>query len=120
MRGEVEASHSISLYPESVLERDFGIEGAELSEREFRHWVGRDLVDWVRRDFFRRHVQQFKQRPIAWHLVSPERNFEAFVLYHNLSRATLQKLRAQYAGRADRSPPGASRNVLGIAVRPSM
>jgi hypothetical protein len=80
------------------LERDFGPEGAEQSEREFRQWVGRDLDDWLRRDFFKRHVQQFKQRPIAWHLVSPDRTFEAFVLYHKLSRATLQKLRAQYAG----------------------
>ncbi len=80
------------------LERDFGLEGAEQSEREFRQWVGRSLDDWLRRDFFKRHVQQFKQRPIAWHLVSPERTFEAFVLYHKLSRATLQKLRAQYAG----------------------
>jgi len=80
------------------LERDFGEEGAAQSEREFRQWVGRDLGEWLRRDFFRRHVQQFKQRPIAWHLVSLERTFEAFVLYHKLSQATLQKLRAQYAG----------------------
>ncbi|MGE5618445.1 MAG: hypothetical protein ACM3US_04220, partial [Sphingomonadaceae bacterium] len=80
------------------LERDFGEEGAERSLKEFRQWVGRDLGDWLRRDFFKRHVQQFKQRPIAWHLVSPNRAFEAFVLYHRLSRETLQRLRAQYAG----------------------
>lgn len=80
------------------LERDFGPEGAEKSEQEFRQWVGRDLGEWLRRDFFRRHVQQFKQRPIAWHVVSPERTFEAFVLYHKLSRATLQDLRVKYGG----------------------
>lgn len=82
------------------LEREFGEEGATQSGREFRQWVGRDIIEeWLRRDFFRRHVQQqFKQRPIAWHLVSPERTFEAMVLYHKLSRATLQKLRVQYAG----------------------
>ncbi len=60
--------------------------------------MGRPIEDWLKRDFFKRHVQQFKQRPIAWHFVSPERTFEAFVLYHKLSRSTLQKLRAQYAG----------------------
>ena len=81
------------------LERDFGEEGAAKSEQEFRQWVGRDLGEWLKKDFFKRHITQFKQRPIAWHLVSPERNFEAFVLYHKLSRATLQKLRAQYAGK---------------------
>ncbi len=80
------------------LERDFGPEGAERSEREFHQWVGRDLDDWLRRDFLKRHVQQFKQRPIAWHLVSPERTFESFVLYHRLSRATLRELRSQYSG----------------------
>ncbi len=80
------------------LERDFGDEGASQSEAEFRQWVGRSIEDWLKRDFFRHHVQQFKQRPIAWHLVSPERTIEVFVLYHKLSRATLQKLRAQYAG----------------------
>jgi hypothetical protein len=80
------------------LERDFGDEGASQSEAEFRQWVGRSIEDWLRRDFFRRHVQQLKQRPIAWHLVSPERTIEVLVLYHKLNRATLQKLRAQYAG----------------------
>jgi len=80
------------------LERDFGEEGAAKSLAEFRQWVGRDVGDWLKREFFRRHVQQFKQRPITWHFVSREKTFEAFVLYHRLSRATLQKLRAQYAG----------------------
>ncbi len=80
------------------LERDFGDEGASRSEAEFRQWVGRSIEDWLKRDFFRRHVQQFRQRPIALHLVSPERTIEVFILYHKLSRATLQKVRAQYAG----------------------
>lgn len=80
------------------LERDFGDEGASKSEAEFRQWVGRSIEDWLLKDFFRRHVQQFKQRPIVWHLISPERTIKVFVLYHKLNRATLQKLRAQYAG----------------------
>jgi hypothetical protein len=80
------------------LEHDFGDAGSYRSLEEFRQWVGRDLGEWLRHDFFKRHIQQFKQRPIAWHLVSPERTFEAFVLYHKLSLATLQALRTQYAG----------------------
>jgi hypothetical protein len=80
------------------LESDLGEEGAVGSQQEFRRWVGRDVEEWLRRDFFRRHVQQFKMRPIAWHIISPERTFEAFVLYHKLGRATLQKLRVEYAG----------------------
>lgn len=80
------------------LERQFGEEGAAKSEQEFRQWVGRDIGEWLRKDFFKRHIQQFKQRPIAWHFTSPEGNFQAFVLYHCLSRDTLAKLRTQYAG----------------------
>jgi hypothetical protein len=85
------------------LERDFGEEGAAESEGEFRKWAGRPLEDWLRRDFFKRHIQQFKQRPIAWHFVSPGKTFEAFVLYHKLCDestgiATLHALRTQYAG----------------------
>ena len=88
------------------LEAEFGAEGHEASEREFRTYVGRDLKEWLQRDFFKRHIQQFKQRPIVWHFVSgghpsgraPERAFETFVRYHALSRETLQSLRATYAG----------------------
>jgi len=80
------------------LAHQFGEEGADRSEQGFQKWVGRSIEEWLERDFFKRHIQQFKQRPIAWHLVSSERNFEAFVLYHRLSRETLYKLRATYAG----------------------
>ncbi len=88
------------------LEAEFGVEGRDESEREFRTYVGRDLKEWLHRDFFKRHIQQFKQRPVVWHFVSgghpsgraPERAFEAFVRYHALSRETLQTLRATYAG----------------------
>ncbi|MGI8552525.1 MAG: hypothetical protein ACR2PL_17310, partial [Dehalococcoidia bacterium] len=98
------------------LEQDFGEEGAEQSLHEFRHYVGRELGDWLRRDFFKRHIQQFKQRPIAWHLTSPDGNFQVFLLYHHLSRATLARLRTQYAGtaieglRAEQERAGAAKN----------
>ncbi len=32
--------------------------------------TGLGLEEWVRRQFFPRHVRQFKYRPIAWHLTS--------------------------------------------------
>jgi hypothetical protein len=30
-------------------------------ERGCRQWVGRDFGHWLRREFFKRHVQQLKQ-----------------------------------------------------------
>jgi hypothetical protein len=82
----------------TLLERRFGDEGAASSEAEFRRWVGMTLDDWFRRRFFDEHTRRFKQRPIAWHLTSPDGNFQALVLYHRLSRDLLQRLRATYAG----------------------
>lgn len=80
------------------LEHELGDHGADRFVRDFRRYVGRDLADWLRRDFFKRHTKQFKNRPLAWHLRSREGALEVFVLYQRLSRATLVKLRAEYAG----------------------
>lgn len=82
----------------ALWERLLGEEGASRSEDEFRRFVGMTLDDWFRRRFFERHARRFKQRPIAWHLTSPEGTFQALVLYHRLSRELLQRLRATYAG----------------------
>jgi hypothetical protein len=78
--------------------RLFGEEGASRSDNEFRRFVGMTLEDWFCRRFFEQHTQRFKQRPIAWHLTSPDGHFQALVLYHRLSRELLQRLRANYAG----------------------
>lgn len=80
------------------LERQFGEDGAAGFVADFRRYVGRELDAWLSRDFFKAHARQFKNRPIAWHLRSPEGHFSALVLYHRLSRDTLVKLRSQYAG----------------------
>jgi hypothetical protein len=80
------------------LERQFGEDGATSFVADFRRYVGRELGAWLGRDFFKAHTRQFKSRPIAWHLRSPDGHFAALVLYHRLSRDTLVKLRSQYAG----------------------
>lgn len=82
----------------TLWERRFGQAGAAQSLDEFSTWVGRDLGEWVERRFFPRHIQQFKQRPIAWHLTSPEGTFQALLLYHRLSRETLRRLHDVHAG----------------------
>jgi hypothetical protein len=82
----------------TLWERRFGEEGAARSESEFGRFVGLTLDDWFRKRFFEEHTRRFKQRPIAWHLTSPEGHFQALVLYHRLSRELLQRLRATYAG----------------------
>ncbi len=80
------------------LVRQLGDDGADAFLADFRRYTKRDLAEWIRRDFFKAHTRRFKNRPIAWHLRSPEGAFEALVLYHRLSKDTLQKLRVTYAG----------------------
>lgn len=80
------------------LVRQLGEDAADAFLADLRRYTRRDLGEWIRRDFFKAHAKRFKNRPIAWHLRSPEGAFEALVLYHRLSRDTLQKLRVNYAG----------------------
>ena len=49
---------------------DFGEEKESSIESEFSNIVGKSLERWLEEDFFARHVKQFKNRPIAWHIVS--------------------------------------------------
>ena len=80
------------------LARQFGDDGADAFLADLRRYTKRDLADWIRKDFFKAHAKRFKNRPIAWHLKSPEGAFEALVLYHRLGKDTLAKLRVTYAG----------------------
>lgn len=54
------------------------------------------LSGWFERAFFKRHVSQFKRRPIAWHLSSPKGAFQAIVYYHKFDHNCLTLLRARY------------------------
>jgi len=58
------------------------------------------LARWFERDFFKRHVSQFKRRPIAWHLTSPKGTFQAIVYYHRFDKNRLTLLRARYVREA--------------------
>jgi hypothetical protein len=55
---------------------------------------------WFERDFFKRHVSQFKKRPIAWHLSSPRGTFQVIAYYHKFDRNRLQLLRSRYVRQA--------------------
>jgi hypothetical protein len=88
--------------------------GAQRAEALLSELTGLSLEDWLRREFFKRHVRQFKYRPIAWHLASqpiaPERvagrrspvvgrrfpAFECMVYYHACGGDVLARIRTQY------------------------
>ena len=80
-------------------------------EREFAEIVGISLEKWLTGAFYKRHISQFKKRPIAWQLESiPALRgkgkgnktqlpaFSCLVYYHQLDGDLLPKLRTQYIG----------------------
>ncbi len=90
---------------------DFGAERASAIEREFEAIVGKPLGAWLASDFFRRHISQFRKRPIAWQLTSASGNserrrgraaarntpvFSCLIYYHRLDADLLPKLRSHY------------------------
>ena len=52
------------------LRAEDGDRGAQQVEALLLELTGQTLDEWLRRNFFVRHVRQFKHRPIAWHLAS--------------------------------------------------
>lgn len=88
------------------LAADHGDERVSSEENAFEEVMGKPLSEWVRKDFFRHHISQFKKRPIAWHLTSarwtgrPRQDaaFETFVYYHKMDGDLLPKIRSQYVG----------------------
>ncbi len=92
---------------------DFGVARVSAVEREFEEITGKPLATWLGSDFFKRHISQFRKRPIAWQLRStPAGNerrrgrgavrsaaaFSCLVYYHRLDGDLVPKLRSQYIG----------------------
>lgn len=92
---------------------DFGAESVGAIEREFANIAGKSLSAWLASEFFKRHISQFKKRPIAWQVTSAlEHNergrrpagghsspvFSCLLYYHRLDGDLLPKLRSQYVG----------------------
>jgi SAM-dependent methyltransferase len=92
---------------------DFGTGRVSAVEREFEEITGKSFAHWLGSDFFKRHISQFRKRPIAWQLRStPTGNerrrgrgtapstpaFSCLVYYHRLDTDLLPKLRTQYVG----------------------
>lgn len=59
----------------------------------------KNLAEWLRDDFFKKHCALFGSRPFAWHIWDGLKDgFSALVNYHRLDHKTLQKLTYTYLG----------------------
>lgn len=83
--------------------------GAQQAEALLQELTGLSLEEWARRQFFSRHVRQFKHRPIVWHLRSLPQGgkgkrgtagrlpaFECLVYYHACAGDVLARVRTRY------------------------
>jgi hypothetical protein len=62
-------------------------------------YAGSTPDDWLRNAFFEQHCALFHHRPFIWHIWDGHKNgFSALVNYHQLNRATLEKLTYAYLG----------------------
>ena len=78
------------------IEKMFGEDAVSDVLNEMKQVLKRDLDGWLSRDFFKKHVSQYKKRPIIWHLKSPGGYFEVFLYYHKLNNQTLHILKNVY------------------------
>jgi len=102
--------------------------GAQRTEALLAELTGSSLETWLRREFWKRHVRQFKYRPIAWHLASDpsvatggkrrganrQPAFECLLYYHACSGDVLARNRTQYVEpllRAERQHLDAARRA---------
>lgn len=82
------------------IEKMFGEDKVSEILNEMKQILGRDLDGWLSMDFFKKHISQYKKRPIIWHISSPEGYFEVLLYYHKLNNQTLHILKNVYLSKA--------------------
>lgn len=82
------------------IEKMFGEDKVSEIKSEMKQILERDLESWLSKDFFKKHVSQYKKRPIIWHLSSPDKYFEVLFYYHKLNNQTLHILKNVYLSKA--------------------
>ncbi len=60
---------------------------------------GRSLSEWLVRDYFKQHVQQYRKRPIYWLLQSPKKHYSLWLFHEHITSDTLHLLQGvRYLG----------------------
>ena len=66
---------------------------------EMEEILGRNIEEYMAKEFFDFHKKIFQKRPIYWHICSPKKTFNCFVYYHKLDKDTLYKVKGIYLGK---------------------
>jgi len=85
---------------EACLAYLFGEEQLPALRREMEEVLGRDLREWLARDFFPLHIKRYsksrRKSPIYWQLTAPGRGYSLWLYYHALRPDTLYTAVRQY------------------------
>ncbi|MEJ5330222.1 MAG: BREX-1 system adenine-specific DNA-methyltransferase PglX [Desulfobaccales bacterium] len=54
------------------------------------------LRQYLEREFFKRHIQQYRKRPVYWFLQSPRKKYGLWLFHEKLTADTLLRLRSHY------------------------
>ncbi|QNU37133.1 hypothetical protein IC801_15135 [Geobacillus sp. 44B] len=65
-------------------------------EEDIPRVLKKDLLSWIVEDYFKEHSSYYENRPIYWHVCSPNKTFNALIYYHALTSDTLYKLKSNY------------------------
>lgn len=83
-----------------LLEEVFSEENIdEIIDNEIPSILKKDILEWLQKDFFNYHCRKYQNRPIYWHICSPNKTFNALLYYHELNSDTLYKLKSNYLKR---------------------
>jgi hypothetical protein len=87
---------------QQVLATAFGETWSPTKPKQLLEQAGskkKNLADWLRDEFFKRHCGLFGNRPFIWHIWDGQRDgFSALVNYHRLDHKGLEKLTYTYLG----------------------
>ena len=79
------------------LRATFGAASVDESVRFIEAALGRDLRDYFLSDFYRDHLQTYKNRPIYWLFSSgKQKAFQCLVYLHRYTPGTLARMRTEY------------------------
>lgn len=98
VNGEPPAAEQLRKYLQAVYGEAWSAQTLERLLREAGS-SATTLEDYLRHEAFKQHCDLFQQRPFVWHIWDGRRDgFSAFVHYHRLTAATLQRLLYTYLG----------------------
>lgn len=74
----------------------FGEDNTDVIFDDIERILEMSLEEYLKTNCSNEHINNYKKRPIYWHIRSPKKTFNCFVYYHKLDEDTLYKVKSMY------------------------